>query len=57
MDFPDVFAERAKMERDIGNTILHDKNGPIYLDKLNPERGKMSNEIMEECDIFCMLQL
>lgn len=54
-DFPDVFEQRAKMERDIGNTILHDKNGQIWLDELDPNRGKMTDEIMNECDIFCMI--
>lgn len=57
IDFPDVFIARAKMERDIGNTILHDANGPIFLDELDPERGKMAKEIMDECDIFCMMHL
>lgn len=57
VDFPDVFASRARMERDIGNTILHDKNGQIWLDELDPARGKMADEIMGECDIFCMMQL
>lgn len=56
-DFPEVYAARAKMERDIGYTILHDKDGPIWLDELTPDRGKMSDEIMDECDIFCMMQL
>lgn len=57
MDFPEVFAARARMERDIGNTILHDKDGPTYLDELPPDKGKMANEIMDECDIFCMMQI
>lgn len=57
VDFPDVFAQRAKMERDIGNTILHDATTNIYLDELDPNRGKMVNEIMEECDIFCMMHI
>ena len=55
VDFPDVFERRAKMERVIGNTILSDKNGRIWLDELDPNRGKMAGEIMDECDIFCML--
>lgn len=55
VDFPDVFERRAKMERDIGSTILSDKNGRIWLDELDPNRGKMADEIMGECDIFCML--
>lgn len=57
VDFPAVFEARAKMERKIGNTILKDSKGPIWLDELTPDRGKMTDEIMDECDIFCMLQL
>lgn len=57
VDFPEVFAQRARMERDIGNTMLHDAKGPIWLDELDPNRGKMADEIMDECDIFCMMHI
>ena len=56
IDFPDVFARRAQMERDIGNSILKDSKGAIFLDELEPNRGRMADEIMGECDIFCMMQ-
>lgn len=56
-DFPDVFADRAKMEREIGHSILHDKNGMIFLDELDPNAGRMSEEIMEECSIACQMAL
>ena len=56
-DFPAVFEARAKMEREIGNTILKDNSGPIWLDELQPERGRMADEVMEECDIFCMISI
>lgn len=56
-DFPEVFADRAKMEREIGHSILHDENGPIFLDELDPDAGRMSEEIMEDCSIFCQLAL
>lgn len=56
-DFPEVFADRAKMEREIGHSILHDEKGPIFLDELDPERGRMSEEIMEDCSIFCSIAL
>lgn len=52
-----MFAQRARMERDIGNTMLHDAKGPIWLDELDPNRGKMADEIMDECDIFCMMHI
>lgn len=57
VDFPEVFADRAKMEREIGHSILHDKNGMIFLDELDPKAGRMSEEIMEDCSIFCQLAL
>lgn len=56
-DFPEVFADRAKMEREIGHSILHDKNGMIFLDELDPNAGRMSAEILEDCSIYCQLAL
>lgn len=52
-DFPEVFAERAKLEREIGHSCL---NG-IFLDELEPGRGKFGDEVMEECSIFCQMIL
>lgn len=56
-DFPEVFEDRAKMEREIGHSILHDENGPIFLDELDPNAGRMNEEIMEDCSIFCSLAI
>jgi hypothetical protein len=56
-DFPEVFADRAKMEREIGHSILHDENGAIFLDELDPDAGRMSEEIMEDCSIFCQMAI
>lgn len=56
LDFPEVFEGRAKLERRVNNTILKDKDGtPIYLDELDPNKGRMSKEIMDDCDIFCSI--
>lgn len=55
VDFPEVFADRAKMEREIGHSILHNENGMIFLDELDPNAGRMSDEIMDDCSIFCQL--
>lgn len=52
-DFPDVFAARAKMEREIGHSIL----GDCFLDELPEDKGRMSKEIMEECSILCQLAI
>lgn len=50
-DFPDVFARRAKLERDLGSSCI---NG-IFLDELDPNRGRMEQEIFPECGIMCYL--
>lgn len=50
-DFPDVFEKRAKMERDIGNRCLKE----YWLDELPKDKGRMSDEIMEECSLFCYM--
>lgn len=50
-DFPDVFTKRAKLERDLGCSCI---NG-IYLDELEPNRGRMETEIFPDCSIMCYL--
>lgn len=55
-DFPEVFNARAKLEREIGYSILKDSNGkPIYLDELDESRGNMNTEIFPDCSIMCYL--
>ena len=51
VDFPEVFAARAKLERDIGFSIL----GRAWLDELDPERGRHEGPICEDCGIMCEL--
>ena len=53
LDFPEVFRNRAAMERDIGHSILKD----CFLDELPVSKGKMSEEVMEECSILCQLAI
>jgi 3'-phosphoadenosine 5'-phosphosulfate sulfotransferase (PAPS reductase)/FAD synthetase len=48
-DFPEVFADRAAMEREVGASCM---NG-TYLDELNPEAGRDQKPIVEECGILC----
>lgn len=54
-DFPAVFESRAKLERAVGHSMLKDKNGTVYLDELDPDRGDMNTEIFPECGIMCYL--
>mgnify|MGYP000851679600 CR=1 FL=1 len=51
VDFPKIFTERAKQEREIGCSCI---NG-VYLDELEPRRGKIEDEVIDECSIICQL--
>lgn len=48
-DFPKEFEARAKLERKLKSRCLKE----CYLDELDPNRGNATDEIMEECSIFC----
>lgn len=52
-DFPEVFERMAKLERDIGATVLHDAGGRVYLDELDPTRGNHADEPNFECSLMC----
>lgn len=49
VDFPEVFAARAKMEREIGATCIKG----VYLDELDPARGRHAPPVVQDCGIFC----
>jgi hypothetical protein len=51
-DFPEVFKARAELEREIGASCIKG----VYLDELEPNRGRLEEEVMEECNIICQLQ-
>ena len=51
IDFPDVFKSRAKLERELGHTCIKG----IYLDELDPNRGRHAGPIVDECGIMCEL--
>ena len=50
-DFPEVFERRAKQERMIGHSCIKG----TFLDELDPNRGNINTEIMEDCGITCQL--
>ena len=52
-DFPDTFENMARLERSIGASCI---NG-VYLDELDPNRGRMEEEIMDDCNIICQLSM
>lgn len=47
----DEAMEHFRNERDIGHSCI---NG-VFLDELDPNRGRMSKEIMQDCGIMCYL--
>lgn len=53
VDFPETFDRMAKLERELGHTVLRDKDGAVWLDELDPSRGNYSAEKVEECGVTC----
>ena len=53
VDFPDVFASRAKLERDIGHSCIKG----VFLDELDPEAGRNDKPIDMSCGIICEIAL
>lgn len=51
-DFPAQFDRMSKIERKIGRTCI--KN--VFLDELEPERGKHKLPPTPECDLFCEIE-
>ena len=59
-DFPDVFDRMARLERDIGASVLREDTrrgdgGPIWLDELDPNRGSHADEPSFECSLLCAI--
>lgn len=52
-DFPKVFKARAELEREVKCHCLKE----CFLDELDPNAGIMSDEINQDCSIFCELAL
>lgn len=54
-DYPEVFARMAALERELGRTCIRDDAGPVWLDELDPRRGKHSDDPEFECSLMCAL--
>ena len=52
-DFPDRFEKMAKLERFIGHAVNKDEKGPVYLDELNPKRGRLKVDMPADCGFTC----
>jgi hypothetical protein len=62
VDFPNVFARMAKLERDIGHSILSEEipgegraKRPVWLDELDPARGDFGRDQPADCSIMCAI--
>jgi 3'-phosphoadenosine 5'-phosphosulfate sulfotransferase (PAPS reductase)/FAD synthetase len=53
-DFPEVFERMAKVEREIGATVLRDEGEQLFLDELEPGRGHYPAEPDIQCGLLCM---
>ena len=53
VDFPEIFKQRAEMERKVGHSCI---NG-VFLDELEPNRGRHEGPIVGDCGIFCELMV
>ncbi len=54
-DFPGVFERMARLERELGHTVLRDDGQPLFLDELDPMRGNHADEPTIECSLICTL--
>lgn len=52
-DFPEAFDRMAKLERAVGHAVNKDKNGPVYLDELDPKRGNFKRDQPSDCGFTC----
>ena len=52
-DFPLVFKRMADMEREIGHSVNKDDHGPVYLDTLDPSRGRFETDMPGDCGFSC----
>jgi 3'-phosphoadenosine 5'-phosphosulfate sulfotransferase (PAPS reductase)/FAD synthetase len=53
VDFPDIFKRTAELERKAGHTCIKG----VYLDELDPERGRHESIELPECGIYCEVEM
>lgn len=51
VDFPAVFADRARLERELGGCFIKG----VFLDELSPDAGRHESMILDDCGILCEL--
>lgn len=53
VDFPEVFWRMARLERELDHALCKDKNGPVFLDELDPDRGRLLDDAPGDCGFTC----
>lgn len=53
VDFPERFDKMARLERLIGHAVNRDKKGPVFLDELEPNRGRFESDVPTDCGFTC----
>ena len=53
VDFPMIFEEMSKVEREVGNSCIKG----VFLDELDPERGRHQSIALPECGVVCPVEL
>lgn len=55
-DFPEAFARMAALERRLGRSCVRTKkDGQVFLDELDPNRGRYEDEPRISCGITCFI--
>ena len=52
-DFPETFETASAVERHVGHAILKDDDGPVWLNTLDPDRGRIEDEPSISCGLTC----
>lgn len=60
-DFPEVFADMAAVEREVGATCIKEDlpsggSKRVYLDELPPDEGYTPNPVIPDCGMFCQIE-
>lgn len=55
-DFPEAFDRMARLERHLGRSCIRTKtDGQVFLDELDPNRGRIEDEPQISCGITCFI--
>lgn len=57
VDFPEIFNQMAKIEREIKASCLKKNGKKLYLDELDPSAGRHEDISLPECGVTCPVEL